>query len=812
MTWSAVRGAPGGDDYQKAWINPNNPDVLLVVSDQGGVVSANRGASWSNWYTQPTAAMYHVSTDNAFPYRVCGGQQDSGSACVDSRSNDGEITFHDWHPVNIQEYGEAAPDPKNPDLVFGSARNGVSLYNRKTGQTTQVGPNFTDAASGVAFNRNVRTMPIEWSPLNPSLMFYASNAVWKTIDGGAHWTRISGDLARQTWTPPASTGKYASTITPAPQGSITALSPSAKDVNVLWAGTDDGNIQVTIDGGAKWTNVTPAEIAPWTRIFNIEAGHYDTHTAYAAANTMRVDDMNPHFWRTKDGGKTWTSINHGIAPGAPANSIREDPRQQGLLYAATDTAVWVSFDDGDNWQSLRLDMPAVSVRDLQVKDDASCLCSDLIAGTHGRGYWILDDVTPLRQAAAIHEAETNGSAYLVKPATAARVRFGMNDPTPWPPELPAGENPPPGAIIDYFLAADQSTAVTLEILDAGGRVVRTYASDEGVRHPDPALDPAAYNTLCQETPTAPDCGLPLYWPAPAMAVSNRAGMHRFSWDMRYQPLAEGGGRGGGAAVPHRTYPNVNAPWAPPGSYQVRLTAGGKSYTQPLTLRLDPRVKTSSLALTTLNTLTREMYDGAKAARLAAGQARALMSELAKSPQDADAAALREKLAAIAPESAGPGAWRRARGRRRWPRRTRRRPFDRLRADAGERQRVDAGGGDGDAGGRRGADRTRGGRVRRGAASSRRRHGALDETRDGRSRRAQRDAEIRGTAGDHDSERMTTAIPASLRRHAERQPKVTPSAENLSNRRRGVRGQRENGSMKRAAPRKLAICHPGTVLA
>jgi photosystem II stability/assembly factor-like uncharacterized protein len=647
VTWSAVRGAPGGDDYQKAWINPNNSDILLVVSDQGGVVSANRGASWSNWYTQPTAAMYHVSTDDAFPYRVCGGQQDSGSACVDSRSNDGEITFHDWHPVNIQEYGEAAPDPKNPDLVYGSARTNVSLYNRKTGQTRSVGPNLAAAdAKEQIFNRNVRTMPLEWSPVNPRVLFYAQNAVFKTLDGGTTWTRISGDLARQTWTAPASTGKYAAGVTPSPAGTITALSPSPKDAGVLWAGTDDGNIQVTLDGGTKWTNVTPPDIKPWTRIFNIEAGHFDTQTAYAAANTMRIDDFNPHFWRTHDGGRTWKEINSGIAPGWVSNSIREDPRQKGLLYAATDTQVWVSFDDGDSWQSLRLDMPAISVRDLQVKDDAACLCSDLVAGTHGRGYWILDDVTPLRQAAAIRSAETAGTAYLVKPAPAVRVRFGMNDPTPWPPEMPAGENPPPGAILDYYLAADASGPVTIEILDAAGKAVRTYSSDDPVRNPDPAIDPAAYNKVCQQTPTAPDCGLPLYWPAPAMSISTRAGMHRVSWDMRYQPIAEGGGRGGGAggAVPHRTYPSVNAPWAPPGAYTVRLTANGKSYTQPLTVHLDPRVKTPALALATLTRLTKEMYDGARAAHEAAAQARALAAQL-ESMQDPDVDAFKAKLAA-----------------------------------------------------------------------------------------------------------------------------------------------------------------------
>ncbi len=263
-TWSAVRGSPGGDDYQKTWINPNNPDIILEVSDQGGVVSANRGVSWSNWYTQPTAAMYHVSTDNAFPYRVCGGQQDAGSACVDSRSNDGEITFHDWHPVNIQEYGIAAPDPADPDQVFASARTNVSLYNRKTGQTTLVGPDMsTPAVRGgpatvvAAFNRNVRTMPINWSPLDPTTLFYVSNAVWKTGDRGHCWTRISPDLARQNWPVPASAGRYAGGVTAGPQGAITALSPSPLRATVLWAGTDDGNIQVTTDGGATWANVTP---------------------------------------------------------------------------------------------------------------------------------------------------------------------------------------------------------------------------------------------------------------------------------------------------------------------------------------------------------------------------------------------------------------------------------------------------------------------------------------------------------------------------------------------------------------------------
>ena len=654
MNWSAVRGAPGGDDYQKIWVNPNNPSILLVVSDQGGVVSGNRGLSWSNWYNQPTAAMYHVSTDNSFPYRVCSGQQDSGSACVQSRSDDGEITFHDWHPVNIQEYGEAAPDPKNPDMVYGSARNGVSLYNRKTAQTTQVGP--AAEQRGTAFGRNVRTMPIAWSPVDNTTLYYASNVVWKSTDHAHSWTRISPDLARQTWAVPATASKYASSVTPAPAGSITALSPSPRTLNVIWTGTDDGVIQVTMDGGAKWTNVTPPSVKPWARVFNIEAGHFDNLTAYAAVNTMRLDEMRPHFFRTHDGGQTWTEIDTGLETGGVANAIREDPRKKGLLYAATELQTWVSFDDGDHWQSLKFDMPAISVRDIQVKDDSSCLCADLVAGTHGRGFYILDNLTAIRQYADAQAAQQKGAAYLFKPATAVRVRHGTNDPTPWPPEVPAGENPIPGAIIDYMLPKDASGPVKLEILDAAGKVVRDYSSTDPRLNPHPAIDPAAYDKICQRTPTATDCGLPLYWPAKPIELSTAAGFHRFAWDMRYDQIGEeeidpanSGDEGATGAVPHGTYDTPFAPWAPPGSYTVRLTVDGKSYTQPLTLRLDPRVKTAPAALAQLATLTRELHDAAADARKALLEGRALSAKLAGNPA---AASVKAQLDSIAPPAAG----------------------------------------------------------------------------------------------------------------------------------------------------------------
>ncbi|HEV3062401.1 MAG TPA: hypothetical protein VGY48_29405 [Vicinamibacterales bacterium] len=653
LTWSAVRGAPGGDDYQRIWINPNNTEILLVVSDQGAVVSANRGRSWSNWYNQNTAAMYHVTADNAFPYRVCSGQQDSGSACVQSRSDDGRITFHDWHPVNIQEYGMAAPDPANPEVVFGSQRTNVSRYDRRTGQTALVGPDTSGTLpGGGAMNRNVRTMPLQFSPVDGVTMYYASNVVWKSVNHGHSWSRISPDLTRPTWDVPANAGKYASTVKPAPMGSITALSPSPRSLAILWAGSDDGNIQVTRDGGTTWTNVTPPSIKPWTRIFNIEAGHFDPLVAYAAANTLRLDEIKPHFYRTHDGGKTWTEINSGIAGDAVANTIREDPRQPGLLFAGTDTQVWVSFDDGDHWQSLRQNMPAISVRDLQIKDDAKCHCADLIAGTHGRGFWILDDVTPLRQAAAVKTALAKNDPYLFKPGPAVRVRFGVNEPTPWPPELPAGESAPPGALIDYYLARDASGPVTLEILDAGGKVVRSYSSAEPVFDPDPGKDTAAYDEVCKKTPAAAYCGLPLYWPAPQIVVSTKAGMHRFSWDLKFDPvspadLIPAGDEDATGAVPGRTYPNYNVPWAPPGRYTVRLAVDGATRTQPLVVSLDPRVRIAPIAFAQLTTLSTALYWEAVAAHKAFNEAKALAATLAgRSGPEVDA--IKGELETLAP--------------------------------------------------------------------------------------------------------------------------------------------------------------------
>src|SRR5271157_3717411 len=383
-TWTGIRGAPGGDDYQNIWINPNNPDIILIVSDQGAIITVNGGQSWSSWYNQPTAQMYHVGTDNAFPYHVCGGQQESGSACVSSRGNDGAITFREWHPVGVEEYAYAVPDPLDPDLVFGGK---LTRYDRRTGQVANVAPK---PLRGADF-RTLRTAPVVFSQADPHVLFLAANTLWKTRDGGNSWRQISPDLTRKTWEVPASVGKYRASVEASQRGVIYTVAPSPLDINRIWAGTDDGLIQVTADGGLHWQDVTPPQIVPWAKVSIIDAGHFDALTAYAAINTLRLDDMRPHIWRTHDGGKSWTEIVSGIPEGAAVNVVREDPKSKGLLFAGSEREVYVSFDDGDHWQSLRLNMPASSIRDLAIKDD------DLAAGTHGRGFWILDDITPLRQ-------------------------------------------------------------------------------------------------------------------------------------------------------------------------------------------------------------------------------------------------------------------------------------------------------------------------------------------------------------------------------------------------------------------------------
>ena len=448
--------------------------------------------------------------------------------------------MREWHPVGVDEYGYAAPDPLNPDIVYGG-RN-VTRYDRRTGQVQTVGPQACPATSARCARR--RCCSLRWIP-NSS--FSPETRCGRPSTAGSSWTQISPDLSRQTWEIPANIGKYRETDTarPTQRGVIYTVAPSYIDVNRIWVGTDDGLIHVTADGGTTWTDVTPPDLKPWAKVSLMDAGRFDALTAYAAINTLRLDDLRPHIYRTHDGGKTWTHITNGIPDGATVNAVREDPKRKGLLFAGTEREVYVSFDDGDHWQSLRLNMPATSMRDLIVKDD------DLAVATHGRGFWILDDITPLRQLDAKVVA---ADAFLFKPQTAIRVRWNMNTDTPLPPDESNGQNPPEGAIINYYLKSAVSDPITLEIFDAAGKFVRRYSSADPVEKIDPYTTP-----------------VPAYWYRPPRVLSTAAGMHRFFWDMRYQPLpGGGGGRGGGGGLPMQaigrdTAPASSAPWVAPGS-------------------------------------------------------------------------------------------------------------------------------------------------------------------------------------------------------------------------------------------------------
>jgi len=577
-TFTAIKGAPGGDDYHTIWINPANADIMLIAADQGATITVNGGKTWSSWYNQPTAQIFHVAADNRFPYWVYGGQQESGSAGVASRSDYGEITYREWHPVGVEEYGYAAPDPLHPGIIYGGK---VTRYEEKTGQVQHVGPIVIRNGE----DRFDRTAPILFSAADPHMLLFASQRLYKTLNGGRSWSIISPDLTRAKPGVPANLGVFAADAARGDhRGVIYSIGPSPLNAGIIWTGSDDGAVQVTRDGGAHWRDVTPKPLTPWSKVTQIDASHFDPETAYISVSRFRVDDLTPLIFRTHDGGRTWTAITSGLASGAPVNVVREDPRVKGLLYAGTELDVYVSFDDGDAWQPLTLNLPHTSVRDLVVHGD------DLAIATHGRGFWILDDITPLRQLASNSRIPTkfraqtesqvsNITSRLYAPATAYRLRRDEYTDTPLPPEFPAGQNPPDGAIIDYYLAAPPSAPVTLEIRTAAGTLVRRFASND---QPDP-VDEQSVN-------------VPTYWIRPPQRLPASKGMHRFVWDLRYAPPG---------AVQHE-YPISaifgDTPREPlgvlavPGRYTVALTIDGHTVRQPLIVKMDPRVAATPLDL------------------------------------------------------------------------------------------------------------------------------------------------------------------------------------------------------------------------
>jgi photosystem II stability/assembly factor-like uncharacterized protein len=565
-TWLSLRGAPGGDDYQNLWISPDDSRIIALVADQGAVITLNGGETWSSWLNQPTAQLYHVSATSTFPYRVCAGQQESGSVCIASRGNDGSITNQDWHPVGVIEYGYVAPDPLDADVIYGAGRSEVTRYHWSTGQVENITP-IPVRGPDVRVNR---TQPVMFSPLDPHTLYYAANRLYRTRDGGATWQTISPDLAREASAAPPSVGSLHMKGAERQRGVIYALAPSPLDAGRLWAGTDDGLVWLTDDGGGHWSNITPPALTPWSKVTQIEASHFDADTAYASVSRMRIDDLHPYVYRTRDHGRSWQAIVSGL-PDSPVNAVREDPQRKGLLFAATETAVWVSFDDGDHWQSLQLNLPHTSMRDLLIHGD------DLIVATHGRSIWILDDISRLRQSAGTQPK----AVVLFRPAPAYRVRRSTWTDTPLPPDEPLAANPPPGAIIEYSLPHAPRQPVMLEVLDAKGALVRRYRSDDT---PEPGAEQLARELI------------PGYWIKPAAVLASQAGVHRWVWDLHY-PAPVSVMRGYPiSAVPHATPQVPEGPLAPPGNYLVRLTVDGRQLEEPLSLRQDPRVAVPAAAI------------------------------------------------------------------------------------------------------------------------------------------------------------------------------------------------------------------------
>jgi len=562
-TFVGWKGAPGGDDYQRIWISAENPRIIALSSDQGAVISVNAGETWGSWYNQPTAQFFDVTTDNRWPYWVYGGQQESGSVATKSRSDNGEISFRDWSIPGVFEYGRVAVDPDDSNIVYGAK---LTRTRQDLGEIADIAPEPVRRGQ----YRYNRTLPLVFSRVGPKTLYFAANVLFKTTDQGRSWTIASPDLTRESYEMPANLGAFSAGDPEKGKhrGTIYAVAPSYQEADTIWAGTDDGLIHLTRDGGKNWKNVTPPQLVPWAKVSMIEASHFDGGTAYAAINTFRLDDLRPHIYRTRDFGATWQEIVSGLAANAPSNVVREDPMHKGLLFAGTETSVYVSFNGGDSWQSLQLNLPHTSMRDLTIHGD------DLIVGTHGRSFWILDDITPLRQ---MNDDVARSAAFLFAPQEAIRWRWNRNPDTPLPPEVPAGKNPPDGAIIDYYLAAAANGPVTLEILDDHGQLVRRYASTD---------KPPSMEKIAAHHP------IPMYWVRPEQLVSAEGGMHRFVWNLHYPRPEALETEFPISAIVHDTPEYPLGAWALPGKYSVRLTVDGKSYTEPLMVKMDPRIRAS----------------------------------------------------------------------------------------------------------------------------------------------------------------------------------------------------------------------------
>jgi photosystem II stability/assembly factor-like uncharacterized protein len=564
--FTAIKGAPGGDDYHQLWIDPADGNRMVLSSDQGTVVSVDGGRSWSSWYNQPTAEIYHVSAGSGFPWWVYGAQQDSGAVGVEPWSKFGVLNFRNWMPLCTGgESGMVVPDPKDPDYLFGEA--GVRC-NQKLNIEDSLG-SIPRPAPGAPVYRKTWTLPLVFSKADGAL-YYGNQYVFRTRDSGRTWDRISPDLTRvdpgvpPNLDPVTARDEDNRGVTTR-KGVVYSIAPSPLRADVIWAGTDDGYVQLTTNGGASWSNVTPPALTAWSKISGIEASRFAAGTAYVAVDRHRLGDQAPYIYRTRDFGKTWEKIVAGIPYGSYVNAVKEDTVRRGLLFAATELGVYVSFNNGAGWQPLQLNLPRTSARDFVIHGHA------LVVATHGRGFWILDDISPLRQLTAAIPAEP---VHLFRPGAALAIRQGGQNGTPLPPEEPQEHNPPDGAILYYALARAARQPVRLEIANPAGRVIARYSSAT----PIPPVD------IEQLT-------IPGYWIKPPLRLGTGAGLHRFVWDL--QPNLAVRGRGGRGANPAfvlmtQLFGLNRAPLVAPGTYTVRLIVDGRAYTQPLVVQPDPR--------------------------------------------------------------------------------------------------------------------------------------------------------------------------------------------------------------------------------
>lgn len=565
-TIAIVRGAPGGDDYHQIWVDPKDSSHMVLGTDQGTTISVNRGQTWSSWYNQPTAQFYHVITDNEFPYHVYGAQQDTGSIAVPNRTDHGLITGRDWYMVGGGESGWLSPDPGDPSILYASGVYGSVLrWDRRTSLSQDITPrpmpNFGSEINQRKY-RDPWTPVLVRSPIEKNTLYFGTQYVMKTTDGGLHWQQISPDLTGAVANAPASGPTTPANAKERGFGVVFSIAPSAIRADEIWTGSDTGLLHLTRDGGKNWQDATPKGLTSWSKIATIEASRFDPAVAFVAVDRHRLDDQTPYIYRTRDYGQTWQLITTGIAAKSFVNAVREDTERKGLLFAGTELGIYVSFDDGDHWQPLQLNLPVTSVRDMTVHGD------DLIVATYGRSFWILDDITLLRQIDAQAQATR---VRLYRPATAIRIDNDVFLGSPLPPEEPTAKNPPDGAIVDYYLPSAVRN-VTLEIFDAGGKLVRHYASGERKPQKQPQLAIAER------------------WIPKPVVLENTSGAHRFIWDLRWAStgaaeLDEEDGRGA-----------PRGPRVIPGEYQLKLTVDGASFTQPLKVEMDPRSQATSTQL------------------------------------------------------------------------------------------------------------------------------------------------------------------------------------------------------------------------